>query len=288
MPNPAPTVEVACFGGAHIDLIAKAAAPIVMASSNPGVVKSALGGVALNVARGLAGLNRSVALVGGLGDDSDGHLIKSTLTADGVEMNQTCLSRRYSTGRYVAIEKADGELSLAVSDTEALDKLDEATFNAALHAYANARMWFADANLSPALLTMIADEADRPRLVADAVSVAKSPRLRDLIGTIDVLFCNLAEAQSILASPFPTAREAAERFADANVRSCVITNGANPIGVFDGRRRREIDVPQVQVSSVTGAGDTLVAGTIDGMLSGLGLADAVRAGIDAAGRKIST
>jgi pseudouridine kinase len=278
------TFEVACFGGAHIDLIAQAGGELVMATSNPGVVRSKPGGVALNVACALNDLGRRVALVSSLGADSDGDLIAATLSARDIDTSRLHRSTDFATGRYVAIEDVDGELSLAVSDTAALDNLEAARLETSLQALSDAGYWFADANLPPALLAVMAKHPERPGLVVDAVSVAKALRLRDLLDEIDLLFCNVAEAAS-LVGPHPDPLKA---LAKAGVRSCVVTNGAGPVGVFDGADCHEIAVPAVAVSSVTGAGDTLVAGTMDGLLSGAALAEAASRGIQAAGRKLTS
>ncbi len=286
MPSKSEQTEVACFGGAHTDLIAQAEAPIVMASSNPGTVNARLGGVALNVARALSNLNRTTGLVGCVGQDSEGDLIFSTLANDGIDVSQLQRSSAYATGRYVAIEGPDGELSVAVSDTRALDHFAPAHLGSALKAYADARFWFADANLAPALLTMIAKQPERPPLAIDAVSVAKVWHLIDLIDQIDVLFCNLAEAQSITAATFPSALEAAKGLAESGVKSAVVTNGAATVGVYDGARCTQIVVPPMRVTSVTGAGDTLIAGTIDALLAGKQLPDAAKTGIEVARRKL--
>jgi len=276
--------EVACFGGAHVDLIAQAGGDLVMATSNPGVVCSKPGGVALNVACALNDLGHQVALVSALGADSDGDLITAMLSARNIDTSQLHRSADFPTGRYVAVEDTDGELSVAVSDTAALDNLAAARLETSLQAMSGASYWFADANLAPALLTRMANHPGRPKLVVDAVSVAKSLRLRDLLSEIDLLFCNVAEAASLVGEQ----SDPLKALAAAGVRSCVVTNGAGPVGVYDGSDSHEIAVPAVAVSSVTGAGDTLVAGTMDGLLSGASLADSVGKGIQAAGRKLTS
>jgi len=288
MSQPSASLAVACFGGAHIDLIARSDAGIVTASSNPGTVSTALGGVALNVARALAGLDRRVALIGCLGDDAEGGMIHRTLTAEGLDLGHMVRSADFATGRYVAIEGPDGELTVAVSDTGALDNLDADHLSKALQAFDGAALWFADANLPPALLRMIANHADRPRLVVDTVSVTKSRRLGDLIGEIDILFCNTAEAGAMLERPVSSGQAAAKALAEAGARSCVVTDGAGPVGVYDGVQCREIAVPPTAVNSVTGAGDMLIAATIDAVLAGKDLYDAAAIGIAAARRKLTS
>ena len=288
MPEATDTIDVACFGGAHVDLIAQAHGPLVMATSNPGTVQTKPGGVALNVALALNDLGRRVALVGAVGADGEGDWIKSALSACGIDTSQLQQSTEFPTGRYVAVEGIDGELSVAVSDTAALDHLEAPRIDASLQALTGVAYWFADCNLPAPLLQRIARHANRPKLAIDAVSVAKSAKLSNLLGDIDVLCCNIAEAAAIVGRPLCSVLDAVNALADAGVPSCVVTNGADPVGIHDGAGCLEIAVPDVTVSSVTGAGDTLVAASIDALLAGADLAEAVTKGIDFAGRKLSS
>ena len=280
-------VEVICLGGAHIDVIAQASASIIIASSNPGTVSTALGGVALNVARALASIGHRTALIGGLGQDREAETLIETLTAEGIDLSQMARSAQHATGRYIAIEQADGELSVAVSDTAALDHLQEAHFQNALQAFPQASILFADTNLSAPILNVLATQPNRPKLAVDTVSVAKSRRLQGLIGQLDIIFCNVSEAGALLAQDFSSSLEAAQAMADNDAQSTVVTNGHQPVAVFDGKGCTELPVPPSSVTSVTGAGDSLVAGTLSALLSGDTLCDAAIAGIEAARRKIS-
>ena len=65
------TIDILCIGGAHVDLIARSSGQLQAATSNPGTITRRTGGVAFNVARGLAARDHHAALAGVVGNDDD-------------------------------------------------------------------------------------------------------------------------------------------------------------------------------------------------------------------------
>lgn len=259
-------LDVLCVGGAHVDLIARPKAALLTATSNPGTIDRRVGGVAYNVARGLADRRRRTALISVIGDDDDGRFVHLALDANSVN-NALITSTSHPTGRYVAIEDEHGALMAGVADTQGLDTLSPSTLWPALDTHKNAHWWFADANLPKETLQTIAKHPNRPKLALDAVSITKAPRLASLLDHTDLLFCNADEANVLPIRRCP---------------AVVITDGAAPVRVIEDGRRSTIDVPSRDVQSATGAGDRLIAVALDRLLADQPLADAVKAGIQAA------
>ncbi|HJZ95086.1 MAG TPA: PfkB family carbohydrate kinase, partial [Candidatus Solibacter sp.] len=124
---------------------------------------------------------------------------------------------------------------------------------------------FADANLPEETLRWLADNG---ALAVDAISVAKSRKLRGILGKIALLFATTMQAAEI---------------GDSSVVRCrVVTTGASGITVWVGDDRRAMAVLPATPKNVTGAGDALVAGTLYGMTEGLNLFEAARFGLAAA------
>jgi pseudouridine kinase len=134
---------------------------------------------------------------------------------------------------------------------------------------------------------------DGVRLVVVAVSAPKIIRLpADLTG-VDMLFCTRDEACAWLArhgsapDPEATDAEVAEAVRAAGARAVVLTLGADGALGLDGDGPVEVPSAPVAVVDVTGGGDALVAGTVDALLEGAGLADALRRGVRLAGLTIA-
>jgi pseudouridine kinase len=62
----------------------------------------------------------------------------------------------------------------------------------------------------------------------------------------------------------------------------VVTNGTEPLAVAGGGEARSFMPLRTEVKGVNGAGDSLAAGTILGLVEGLSLHEAIRFGLAAA------
>ena len=269
--------DLVCIGGAHIDIIARSRVGLKPETSNPGAITRQFGGVALNVATAAAEAGGNVALVGCVGDDSDGRSLKDYVTRVGIE-DRLAVLEGGTTGHYVAVEDADGRLEIAVADLDMFEHGIDSVLETGLGMAGDARWWMVDANLPEQALARIARHPTRPLLAANTVSVPKARRLEALLGDIDMLFCNLDEA-SVLQ---PSAADPLAALGRAGIRQAVMTDGANPVRFLDNRRTGSVPVVAVSRGSVTGLGDTLAGTVLARMIAGDRLDDAVASGIAAA------
>ena len=74
------------IGGANVDIMGIADHPLRPQDSNPGTIRTMLGGVGRNLAENLARLGENVSLVSVVGDDSFGRWILEQGQACGVDM----------------------------------------------------------------------------------------------------------------------------------------------------------------------------------------------------------
>lgn len=274
--------RVVCFGAAHWDVVGRPR-PGARGADAPGTVSRFAGGVALNVALGLAAAGVAVTLVAAVGDDAEGRELAEFAAAAGVSAEHLVAYAGAPTGRYVAIERPDGELLAAVADARAADAMMPE--HLPLDALPRAAAWFLDANLPPAVIRALASAPGRPPLFADAVSEAKASRLRDALPKLDTLHCNRAEAEAICAIGLNAARAAAEALVIRGTARAIVTNGpmaaadAGPHGVVVAKPEASV------IRSVTGAGDALTAAHIAARLGGARPEEALAAGLAAARRK---
>lgn len=281
-------MRILCCGGAAIDRCYRAQAPLSAGSSNPARGRQGFGGVARNVAEGLARLGVPAGLLTLVGQDPDGDALLKDLVELGVDTGAVMRTGTHATAQYAAILDPGGDLALAVADMAIFDTLGPATLEMARPWLAHAAWVFAECNLpAPTLAALAArPHGESYRLAVDAVSVAKATRLpRDLAG-IDLLFANAEEAAAYLsvahgaAAPGPEA--AAQALRSAGAGAVVLTRGAGELVVAKGRRIQRIPARTARPVDVTGAGDALIATVLWRMLGGAALAAAVRSGTAAA------
>ena len=104
-----------CAGAAHWDIIARASVEVGPGGDVPGQVIRRPGGVAANVAVGLARRHFSVRLCAIVGQDDAGTSLAREMRATGVNCD-ALLVQSEATNTYVAIEDKDGELIAAVAE----------------------------------------------------------------------------------------------------------------------------------------------------------------------------
>ena len=91
---------IAVVGGVNIDVGGRSFSPLVSGDSNPGVIRSSLGGVGRNIAHNLALLSVPVKLVTALGDDDGARRIRESCRVLGIDL-LACTAPDAATGSYL-------------------------------------------------------------------------------------------------------------------------------------------------------------------------------------------
>ncbi|MDX1503457.1 MAG: carbohydrate kinase family protein [Thermoanaerobaculia bacterium] len=278
--------RIFCFGGAVVDRSLRPLHELRRGTSNPVVTAAAPGGVARNVAEGLARLGVPVSLCSIVGEDADGDRLVHGLAAAGVDVERVQRSPHAPTAGYWAVLDPRGELYLGLADMEIFEGLDDAWAEAAMADAEAAKIWVVDANLDPVGLgRLLRTRRQGTTVAADPVSEAKAGRLRPFLDRIDVLFPDrgeLAELADLPAEDDGQVAAAADRLRRLGVGAVVVSLGERGVYVDDGERRQCFAaLPPARVRDVTGAGDALLAGWVWALAAAPGV-DPVRAALAAA------
>ncbi|MCM5559458.1 PfkB family carbohydrate kinase [Pleomorphomonas sp. JP5] len=270
-------------GGCHQDVLGRAGIVYEPATSCPGIVTRRPGGVARNVAVLLGRAGAPCRFVSVVGDDLAGRELIAELDAAGLDTRAIVVDAAGRTGTYLAIHDEAGELVSAISDLSLYDGfvLPPATLDS------SDALVFADANLAPGELARLA-KAHGERLVLDAISRAKAPRLKPLVTSGALFICNLPSAELLVGHPVSRPIEAAEHLAAAGARRAVITGGSKPLAILDQGRITEIEPHPTEVIDVTGVGDAQTAGILLSLSTGAPLPAAVEVGMSAARAALAT
>ena len=284
-------MRIACIGGVSLDRKLRSILGVRVGTSNPVTGSVAPGGVARNVAHGLARLGCSVSLFSAVGADAPGEGLLGELGADGVDISGVKRSERHATASYTAVLEPDGRLAIGLADMEIFTSLDAAWAAEILPGLGAADYWFVDANLPAATLErLLSEPPSAVRIVADPVSVPKAKRLISVLPAVHALFPDRGEALAMArAGGAPAAVEmasgplgrgrlsqarpkvedvaaAAASLRDLGASSVVVSLGADGVYVDDGERREGVPaIAPERVADVTGAGDALVAGYLYGL-----------------------
>lgn len=283
---PSSANRVISIGAVHLDTIAHAASPIRPETSTPARHSSKPGGVATNIARALVRLGVDTGLVGTVGDDGAAQVLREQLSAEGIKLLHV-LREGFATGQYLALHNPDGELAAASVDDKILSEAPHGLFDKILEDLAGKvtaeTIWFLDANLPERMLHRITSRISKGKLIANAVSDAKAPRLKSILKTLDCLMLNRGEAVALTGLPRETALEKlADTLHGFGLRNMVLTSGSSDVLVSEAGAHTRFPPIATDVVDVTGAGDALTAGTIAAMSRGFSLKEAVPYGLSAA------
>lgn len=275
--------RIVICGGAHVDRRGRISGATIPGASNPGSWFSEAGGGGFNAARNLARLGLSVTMISPRGGDAEGEMVTAAAEQAGViDMPLVFLDRR--TPSYTAILENDGNLVIALADME-LYKLftpRRTTMRSVREAVAESELLLCDANLPEDTILALARQANShgKRLAGIAISPAKVVRYAKAIDLFDFLFMNEAEARALTGRDVSEMAEWPALLRDIGLRGGVVTRGGKSLVVFHGENAALLVPPVVSdVNDVTGAGDSLAAGTIFGLMGGLDIAQAARLGI---------
>ena len=241
------------------------------------------GGVARNVAEGLARLGLKTGLVAVFGDDPDGFWLKQRTQWAGVDLALSLVIPRERTGSYTAVIDENGEMVVAVSDMSLSDGVQAGMLESRWPEIADSRLIFLDTNFSSESIALIARLSAREgkRLCVDAVSTLKASRLPEDLHGLFLLFCNRDEAGVLTGERIAgekDARHAAQRLRDRGAQNVIITLGPQGMMLNADGTICVLEAPRVDVFDTTGAGDAMISGVLYGLIRGEPLEFSLRMG----------
>ncbi len=257
--------HILCIGAAHWDVIGRADTAVQPGDDVPGRIERRPGGVALNVATGLAGLGCTVSLCSAVGQDDSGDALLRRAMTCGIDCRHVLQVSGVATEAYVAIEDSAGNLVAAVADSALLELHAEDVLRHAEVAAKSASVIFLEANLPMAAIGRIAETAHQldVEVVANPVSPAKAVRLAGLLSGPGrrMIIANISEANVLTEATHDSARDAAMALHRRGAHTALVTNGANAAALATSDGTVVSTPPHLQSgASATGAGDAFLAG----------------------------
>ncbi len=277
---------VVVVGGTNMDVVARASAPLVPATSNPGHTRISPGGVGRNIAACLGLLGAPVRLVSAVGDDAFGDAALQVTAECGADVSAVRRVPGAATGTYTAVLDHDGELVSAVSDMAIIDELELDT----LH-LADAALVVVDGNLAPAQVSSVvaAASASAVPLAFEPVSVAKAARLADLVHDLFLVTPHLDELAAITGRGRADWRASVDDLHGRGVEHVWVRSGSDGSWMCSpGQEPAHLPSVAATVVDVTGAGDAMLAAWVAAWLQGADPAAAAAEGHRAAGATIES
>ena len=274
---------IAVVGGVNIDIGGRSDAPLVAGDSNPGRIRSSLGGVGRNIAHNLALLGADVKLVTALGADDGAKRIEDSCASLGIDLSESLYVPDGATSTYLFLADSNGDMALAMNDMAIYEHLTPAFFETKLGVLNAAALIVLDTNLTAESVRYLGEHCTAP-IVADPVSAAKAGKLEPILGRLHTLKPNRMEAE-LLSGVKITDEESLYRAADAllatGLARVFISLGADGVLAADHERRLHLQNPPARMVNTTGCGDAFMAATARSFLDGNDLETAAKRGLAA-------
>ncbi len=283
---------VVVIGSAGIDVKGQ---PLQMDTANLGRVRTAVGGVARNIAENLARLEVPTVLLTAVGEDLIGQQVIHSCKEAGIDCQYARHIAEGRTGTYMALMSPDGQLDVAISDFEIISALDSDYILEHEHLIQAADMVIIDATLTEDTLDTVFDLADQHsiRVAADPTTPSLAGRLCQYISQLYMVVPNASEIEMLcrLSSPEgdrDRAIQTARELVALGTEIAVVTMGEDGLAYADGSGQGYLRALKTEVIDTTGAGDAFTSAAIFGLLNEVPVDEAMRLGIAAASLNIGS
>lgn len=272
MPHP----EITVVGSANLDLVVDVGhVPLVGETVLGGDLRRIPGGKGANQAVAAARLGRRVAMVGRLGDDEGGTILRAALAADGIDTDALTTTADTPNGVALIAVDADGDNAIVVSPG-ANGRVSADDVRRAGASVIDATCVLLQLEV-PIEAVIEAAEAATGIVILNPAPAPTEPLPAALLDEIDILVPNQTELATLAGHEGPVdttiAGELAERLSAPVV---VVTLGsAGALVVTDGHTEL-VPAPAVDPVDTTAAGDSFCGAMADALVRGRDIVDAVR------------
>lgn len=269
---------VVVIGGANTDIQGFSKEKMVLNDSNPGKTMLSLGGVARNIAENISKLNIVTKLITVVGDDVYGKKILEEGKLTGMQVEDSLIIPGENTSTYLSMLDENGDMLLALSSMDILEKLSIEHIQNKKHIIEKAKVIVLDTNIREEVLDYITSNFDNP-IFLDTVSTKKAVKVKDFIGRFHTIKPNKIEAEilsGVKINNDDDLEKASQYFLDKGVKNIFITLGAEGVYYCSKEGRGKIKNRPINVINATGAGDAFVSALVYGYLNDLEIKNRVK------------
>ena len=261
--------SVLCIGATLVDELYFCENNIIAASSNPAQKATSIGGVISNIAQHLALLEVKPAIITAIGNDADGLHIKDSFLKRGIVCDQSIIADA-TTGKYVSILQADGNLYVAVCEDNCGKYISVAYLETKTEYINSFDLLIIDTNLENKTIQWLIHFAKNhnKQLIIEPVSVAKAAKLEALdLNGVFMITPNEEELTAMCGTDTLKEQQLTSLF-DRGLKTIWLRKGEKGSVLFTAEQSLTLSVPSIQIVDSTGAGDAALAGWIFGYVNG--------------------
>ncbi len=280
--------DTVVFGTVFMDCKGFAASRYDPLGRNVGRVRFIHGGVGRNVAENLATAGASPVFVSSVDEGGLGEEVLSRLASEGVDVTHVRRAASSGMGIWLAVMDEHGELASSISQMPDLSIIEEIIKDEGEEIILSAGSVILEIDLNDFISNEVLRLAKlhSKKVYGITGNMEVVLRNRHLLPELECYICNESEAGRLLGAPVPAGEpervlDMLARFADSERMSkMVITLGGAGSVYYDGGRRSGGFCPAIPTVArdTSGAGDAFFSGTVEAMIRGIPLREAVTFG----------
>lgn len=268
--------EIVIIGGSNIDYVGDIPKNINVHESNIGTVETFFGGVSRNIAENLARNEANVSFVTCIADDALGKAMKAELEAIGIDLYIPENIKK--TGSFLSINK-DNNLFVGICDVDYQQTLTSNYIDSLNIINENTKYLIIDTNLPEELITYICNKYSDKYIIADGISSKKVVRLKPVLDKLSLLKVNRFEGETLTKESKPEL--IIKSLINKGLKTCIVTDGEKPT-VYNDKNEIKMEptlkIKKEEIVNTTGAGDSMLSGTILGLTLGKNITEAIKIG----------
>jgi len=260
---------VLVIGGSTIDIQGFPFDKVKMHDSNPGIIKTSLGGVGRNIADNLSRLSVNVKLITAVGDDVYGKkIIKGSSV--GIDFTHSLIIEGKSTSTYLSVLDEKGDMVIAVSHMDIFENISVDFISRKHSVIQDSMITVLDTNIPEEVLDYITSKYKDKIFFLDTVSSKKAMKVKNIIGRFHTIKPNKIECEMLTGIEIrkkEDVKRVEEYFFNKGVKRLFISLGEQGLFYSDRISKGFIDRKKIKVVNATGAGDAFVAALVYGYLN---------------------
>ncbi|MDD3410828.1 MAG: PfkB family carbohydrate kinase [Eubacteriales bacterium] len=275
---------ITVIGGNNIDIIATSHTQIVYGDSNPGKIRTSLGGVGRNIAENLTRLRQNVRLITAFGDDEFSYLVKNQAQRIQMDISESVNVSGIGNSMYLCVNDPSGEMMVGISDMDVCAAITPAFLATKMPLLNASEAVVVDANLSEESIAYLAETCTAP-MYAEAVSVKKAGRFASHLSMFTGVKANRIEMELLSGMRIGDREEALKAIGHLHsigVSRVFLTMGKEGACASDGVEAHFEHTARYKPVNTTGCGDAFYASAICAALDGENCLDVLRTGLSGA------
>ena len=257
----------------NVDIGGRPSGELVPRDSNPGQVRTSLGGVGRNIAHNLTLLGVDTRLLTAFGDDLNARRIAASCGELGIDISQCLTVPGGATSTYLFVTDRRGDMAVAVNDMAIYDHITPQFLAGRARLLQNAQLIVVDTNIPAPAIAWLAENIRLP-IFADPVSAAKAEKLRPVLGKLHTLKPNRLEAELLSGVAITDERSlnaAADALLETGLRRVFLSLGGDGMLAADHSGRVRLPCLPGEMVNTTGCGDAAMAAIAWAYLQGTDL-----------------